>query len=261
MYLPIYILVFVIGVSIGSFINCLIYRLEKNKSFVKGRSICPKCKHNLSWLDLIPLFSFIALRGKCRYCQKKISYQYPIAEILTGIIFVLIFKHLIFGIQLSFNIWILQLLYLWAIASALLIVFIFDLRTYLIPDKVVYPAIFLVLIYQLINNYSSLSSILLSGLGAAGFFFIIWAISRGKWMGFGDVQLAFLMGIFLGWPNILVALFSSFFLGSIIGVGLIIAGRKKMKSQVPFGPFLVLGTFIALFFGQQIINWYLSLML
>ena len=97
-------------------------------------------------------------------------------------------------------------------------------------------------------------------MGAAGFFFLIWLISRGRWMGFGDVKLGFFMGLFLSWPNILVALFSAFFIGAIIGIGLIIAGKKTLKSQVPFGPFLVTGTFIALFWGQNLINWYINLL-
>ncbi len=263
-YILFYILVFIIGASIGSFINCLVYRLEKGKGFVKGSSYCPKCKHQLKWLDLVPLLSFLALRGKCRYCKEKISWRYPLIEIAIGVLFLLIFNFQ-FSVSIEFSIFnfqtILQLLYLWAIASALMIVFLFDLKTYLIPDKIVYPAIGLVLVYQAIIDYHTLPSILLAGLGAAGFFFIIWAMGRGKWMGFGDVQLALLMGLFLGWPNILVALFSSFFLGSIIGITLMILGHKKMKSQVPFGPFLVVGTFLALFWGDKIVNWYLNLML
>jgi prepilin signal peptidase PulO-like enzyme (type II secretory pathway) len=144
----------------------------------------------------------------------------------------------------------------------LIIIFVYDLKHYIIPDKVIYPAIIIALIFNLqflisnqfsIFNYSILSAIL-----ASAFFLAIVLVSRGKWMGVGDIKLAFFIGLFLGWPNILVALFLAFFIGAIIGVGLIASQRKTLKSEVPFGPFLVAGTFIALFWGQSIINWYLN---
>ncbi len=260
MLIVFYLLVFILGAIVGSFLNCLVYRLEKGKSMA-GRSFCPKCKRQLGLWDLIPVLSFVFLRGKCRYCNKRISWQYPLVEIITGVLFLLIFnfQFLIFKQFSIFNFQTLvSLAYLLIIGSVLIIVFIYDLKTYLIPDKVVYPAIVLALLFRLLTDWSSLPMALLAGLGASAFFFIIWAISRGKWMGFGDVKLALLMGLFLGWPSILVALFSAFFIGAIIGIGLMIAKKKQLKSQVPFGPFLVIGAFIALFWGEQIINWYLN---
>ncbi|PJA01117.1 prepilin peptidase, partial [bacterium (Candidatus Gribaldobacteria) CG_4_10_14_0_2_um_filter_33_15] len=125
--------------------------------------------------------------------------------------------------------------------------------------KVIYLAILIVFIYRLFGTSKPFLNPLFSGFGAAAFFFLLWFISRGRWMGFGDVKLGFLMGFFLSFPNILVALFFAFIIGAIIGIGLIIAGKKTLKSQVPFGPFLILGTFIALFWGDKIINWYLRL--
>ena len=260
-----YIVVFVFGLAVGSFLNCVIYRLSL---IPKGRSFCPYCKHILSWQDLIPVLSFLILKGKCRYCQKKISLQYPLVEIATGLLFLLIFN---FEFLISNKILILNfetityLLYLLIISSLLLIIFVFDLKHYIIPDKIIFSAIFIVLLFRILeliqNSKLEIQNLnpVFSGLGAAGFFLFIVLISRGKWMGFGDVKLAFLMGLFLGFPNILVALFLAFLIGAIIGVGMILFGKKTLKSEVPFGPFLVTGTFIALFWGEIIINFYLNL--
>ena len=253
-------IVFVFGACIGSFLNCLIYRLalpsfsKKNLGGLKSRSFCPKCLHQLAFFDLIPVLSFIFLKGKCRYCGQKISWQYPLVEIATGGLFLLIF--------LRFTIYYLPFtIYLFVVSSLLIIIFVYDLKHYIIPDKIIYPAIAVVFLYKIIFNFqtSNLYSSILSALVVSGFFFLLWLVSHGKWMGLGDAKLAFLMGLFLGSPNILSALFLAFLIGAIIGLGLVALGKKNLKSQVPFGPFLVVGTFIALFWGKEIIKWYLNL--
>jgi len=253
----VYFFVFILGLMVGSFLNCVIYRLETNKSFLKGRSFCPECKHILAWYDLIPVFSFLILKGKCRYCHQKISWQYPLVELTTATLFLL----LTFYAMASF----VSIFFYIVIASFLIIIFVYDLKHFIIPDKVIYPAIIIAFLYQIISTFqfqiTNFYPPILSALGAAAFFLLIVLVSRGKWMGLGDVKLAFLMGLFLGWPNILVALFLAFFIGAIIGVGLIVFGKKALKSEVPFGPFLVGATFIGLFFGQQIIGWYQNLFL
>ena len=266
MNLLIYLFVFTFGALLGSFLNCLAYRLElesqkdykgsPSHSFLRGRSFCPKCKHTLGFWDLLPILSFIFLRAKCRYCSKKISWQYPAAEIAMGLLLILNFKFLILHEFLNFKTF-LTAAYLIFITGALLVIFIYDLKHYIIPDKVVFPAMAAALLYQMF--FGDFKFALLAAIVAAGFFFAIWALSKGKWMGFGDVKLAFLMGLLLGWPNILVGLFFSFLIGAIIGLGLVAFGKKKLKSMVPFGPFLVLGAFIALFFSQQIIGFYVKL--
>lgn len=248
--------VFFLGLIIGSFLNCVIYRLEENKSFLKGRSFCPKCKHVLAWYDLIPILSFLYLRGRCRYCKKKISLQYPLVELATGFLFVFIYDFLMSDSRGTSDI-----LFYFVISGFLIIIFVYDLKHYLIPDQVIYPAIGITLIYDLlIYDIHGMSEIFASALGAAGFFLAIVLISRGKWMGAGDIKLAFLMGLILGWPNILVALFFAFFSGAIIGIGLVLAKSKSFKSEVPFGPFLAAGTLMAMFYGQNLINWYLNLL-
>jgi prepilin signal peptidase PulO-like enzyme (type II secretory pathway) len=185
-------------------------------------------------------------------------------EIATGGLFLLILNLQFGGSQFSiFNLLTsVRFLYLLIVSSLLIVVFVYDLKRYIIPDKVIYPAIGITFFYQLIYSFQTVGpnfwSFLLSAFGAAGFFFLMWLVSKGEWMGFGDVKLGFLMGFFLGWPNILVALFSAFFIGAIIGIGLIILGKKTLKSQVPFAPFLIIGTFIALFGGRNLINWYIN---
>ncbi|MFH1841327.1 MAG: prepilin peptidase [Candidatus Nealsonbacteria bacterium] len=239
---------FIFGLIVGSFLNCVIYRLQEGKSFLFSRSSCPHCNHKLSWQDLIPVFSFLILKGKCRYCKKKISLQYPLVEFSTGILFVLIFNLVAIGPHLFYYL---------LISCFLVVIFVYDLKHYIIPDKVIYPAIFFAFIF-LFYQPLVFKNLIFSAISAAGFFLAIVLISKGRWMGIGDIKLAFLMGIFLGWPNIAIALFLAFFIGAIIGVGLILKKKKSLKSELPFGPFLVLGTFIALFWGEKIINWYLS---
>ena len=243
--------IFLLGTIIGSFLNCVIYRLEIGKSFLWGHSFCPYCKHKLAWYDLIPVFSFLTLKGKCRYCQKPISLHYPLVELATAILFVLIFNS-----QDLFN-----TSYLLLIASFLIIIFVYDLKHYIIPDKVIFPAIATAFIYNLLNIRHLILNTLPAALGASGFFLAIYFASKGKWLGFGDVKLSFLMGFILGFPNIVVALFLAFLTGAITGLILIAQSKKTLKSMVPFGPFLVFGTFLAMFYGEPIINWYCNLFL
>ena len=266
MEILIYFFIPLFGLAVGSFLNCVIYRLERGESFLEGRSYCPHCRHILNWPDLIPVFSFLILKGKCRYCSQKIFWQYPLVELATAIIFLTLYYNFFTMVNL------LQFIFLLAISCFLIIIFVYDLKHYIIPDKVVYPAIGFAFLYQLFRSlefvnwnlfgiwnleFGILRPILPSILASA-FFLAIVLISRGKWMGMGDVKLAFLMGLFLGWPNILVALFLAFLIGAIIGIGLIVAGKKTLKSEVPFGPFLVTGTFLALFWGEKLINYYLN---
>jgi leader peptidase (prepilin peptidase) / N-methyltransferase len=246
-------LVFLFGVSVGSFLNCLIYRLSVDE-IPKGRSYCPKCKHTLSYKDLIPVFSYLFLLGKCRYCKKKISLEYPLVEILTGISFLGIF--LFTGVSA-------ELPYLLIVAFFLILIFIYDLKHYIIPDFSTFSLVgvsFAYLLYNsfLENNFSLLYGGLLSALFVFFFFFSLFYFTKGKGMGFGDVKFVIFMGLFLGFPKILVGLFLSFFFGAIIGIGLILLKRKKMKSQLPFAPFLIVGTLIAYFYGERIIDIYLS---
>ena len=247
-----YFLIFIFGLIIGSFLNVVICRLKTKESIFFTRSKCPKCGVVLKWYDLIPVLSFLIQKGKCSYCRGKISLQYPIVEIITGLLFLQIFnfKFLILNEFLILNY--LNLFYYFLIISFLIIIFVYDLRHYIIPDKIVFPAIIIAVIFNLqfliFNQFLIFKFSILSALGAGLFFLSIVLLTKGKGMGLGDVKLAFLMGLILGWPSILIALLISFFPGSIIGICLILFGKKGLKSQIPFGPFLSGATIVVMLF-------------
>jgi len=240
------ILIFVFGLAVGSFLNVIICRLETKESIIFSRSHCPHCRAVLKWYDLIPVLSFLIQKGRCRYCGKKISWQYPVVEITTGLLFLLIFNQFL----------ILNFFYYLIIISFLLIIFVYDLKHYIIPDKIVYPAIGIALLYALFLIPDSLFNHFLAAILASGFFLSLVLISKGKWMGLGDVKLAFLMGLVLGWTNILTVLFLAFFSGAVIGLGLIIFGKKSIKSQIPFGPFLAGATIAVMLFAPFMDNFF-----
>lgn len=245
-------LVVLLGFALGSFLNAVIYRLHVGVSFLKGRSYCPRCKHDLSIKDLLPVVSFLALRGKCRYCKKPISWQYPLVELSTTILLLLLYIN--FSISASFFVYLVYTCFL-------IVIFVYDLRYYLILDRVSIPALVLALVLSLTVLKIGIISIALGMLIGGGFFFLQFVISRGKWIGGGDVRLGIVMGAMLGWQYLLVALFAAYILGSIIGIGLVVFGNKRWKSQVPFGTFLAASTFLTFLFGDPVIVMYKDLFL
>jgi len=273
MLIMISIFTFLFGLIIGSFLNCLIWRLHKKESMM-GRSYCPKCLQKIFWYDNIPLFSFAFLGGKCRHCRKKISWQYPLIELTTGVLFVVAF---LLNFQFSpeasgFNtisndsifqflnpIFAINLLRDWYIIAIMTIIFIYDLRWYLILDIVTLPACVVIFLLNLALGITW-QNMLISGIIGGSFFLIQFLISRGKWIGGGDIRLGLLMGITLGWPLVLVAILLAYFVGSLVGVGLILNKKKQWGSQIPLGIFLSTATIITLFWGEAIINWYLNLL-
>ena len=258
------IFVFIFGLIIGSFLNCLIWRLHKKEGLL-NRSYCPKCKKQISWYDNIPVFSFIMLRGRCRQCSQPISWQYPIVELAAGVLFVLAF-YLSYELRVtSYEVvvydplFIITLLRDWFLISVMIVIFIYDLRWYEILDIVTLPACLAILVINLLLGFS-LWNLLISGIIGSSFFLIQFVISSGRWIGGGDIRLGLLMGLALGWPVVLLAIIISYFIGSIVGVGLILAGKKKWGSEVPLGVFLAVGTIISLFWQAQILNWYLGML-
>lgn len=257
-----YLFIFILGAIIGSFLNVVILRLHNGEK-ITGRSRCPYCRQQLATPDLIPIFSFIFQGGRCRYCQKKISWQYPLVELMTGAFFVLA-TYNIFGplspllIFYNFHLllyWLRNLIFI----CFLIIIFVYDLRWYLILDRITIPAMVLALV---INLWLGLvwTNLFFGVLVGLGFFLLQFLVSSGKWIGAGDLRLGLLMGLMLGWPAVLVALFFAYIIGAIFSLGLLALGKKGLKSQVPFGTFLSLGTIIALFWGDEIVNWYLGLL-
>ena len=265
MEILIYFLIFIFGLIIGSFLNSVIHRLSINKDFLFGKSQCPSCNHVLSWYDLIPLVSFLMLKGKCHYCKKPISAQYPLVEFITGSLFVLLTWHNIDLLASNALFGFLRLCFLFLISCFLIIIFVYDFKHYIIPDKIIFPAILIMGSWYLLASIAfdfytknNMLNGIYSALGASLFFLFMVLVSQGKWMGMGDVKLAFFMGLFLGFPKIITALVLAVFIGAAIGVILIFFGKKNLKSKIPFGPFLVAGTFLTLFFEHEIMNFYLS---
>ena len=253
-------LFFIFGLIVGSFLNSVICRLKTGESIIKARSHCPYCKKTLSWFELIPLMSFIFQGGKCRHCKKQISLQYPLVELATGILFSLCGWYFFSNILLS--------VFYFFVSSCLVIIFVYDLKHYIIPDQVIYPAITIAFLFRILNLFrisnfefrisNQFLNYLTAAIIAKLFFLIIVLTSRGRWMGMGDVKLAVFMGLVLGWPKVLAALFLAFLIGAFVSIILIIFKKKTLKSKIPFGPFLAGATIITIFFGDILINWYLK---
>ncbi len=222
-----------------------------------GRSFCPQCKHQLAWKDNIPLLSFCLLRGRCRSCHSPISWQYPLVELGTGLLFLIAYGQMGKWANGQFF----QFFYYLIILSFLIVIFVSDLRYGIIPDEVVFPVVGLAVLFHLrgvleAGTWLHLGGVLLAALGAAGFFLALVAITKGKGMGMGDVKLVGLMGLLLGWPEIVVALYLAFLTGAMVGVILIFAKKRRFGQTVPFGPFLVSAAWVVLFWGDQLLAWF-----
>jgi leader peptidase (prepilin peptidase)/N-methyltransferase len=253
--------IFFFGASIGSFLNVLIDRLPQERK-ITGRSVCDYCQHQLAWYDLIPIFSFFLLKGHCRYCRKKISFQYPLVEILTGLMFIFVFLTYVKNIQEIFlwQNW-LVVLSLWGIVSCFIVIFFSDAKYHLISDYILWALFGFSFFYHLIGIWVDhdrplqfLTSFIFLGLIIAFPIWLIYFLSKEKAMGLGDVYLAAILGFLLGWQKGFLALYLAFALGGIIGLFLILFGRKKLKSKIAFGPFLVIGALVMLFWGENILR-------
>jgi len=248
-----FILVFILGLFFGSFLNVIIDRTGKKESFISGRSHCDFCKKELKWFDLIPLLSFLLLNGMCRYCGKKLSFQYPIVEIVTGILFLLSFIYSLNLFPLGGLSFIFVFLFSVIVSSSLLLVFMIDLKFGIIPDGIIIfstAATFIYLLYtgNFLHNF-------LTGIGTAAFFLLLTVITKGKGMGMGDVKFAFLIGLLLGFPIALISIYLAFLTGAFLSIILILAGIKKFKKDtIPFGPFLAFCTLLSFFIGNKILE-------
>lgn len=257
--------IFIFGASIGSFLNVLIDRLPKDKG-INGRSHCDFCGKKIIWYDLIPIFSFFILNGKTRCCGRKLSVQYPIIELITGVIFVLVFKDGPYIESLTRSV------LTSGIMACLIVIFVSDLKYQLISDYMLLLFFVFSILFHLgsgnpthtpglinqtpttIYNYLQpfITVFIPSGFAVAFPIWLIYFISKERAMGLGDVYLAAIMGFLLGWEKGLIALYIAFVTGAIFGIGLIFLKMKKLKSKVAFGPFLVIGTIIMLFFGDKV---------
>jgi len=265
---------FFMGLIIGSFLNVVILRFEESRGFfhwpaLTGRSRCPHCRKILRWHELIPLVSFLSQKGRCRRCRKRLTVQYPLVEFLSGLIFLLP----IYFYSLSPDYLLFSAILIMA-ALTLLTLSVVDLQRFVIPDQLNFflgflgaaavfaprPESFLGPAARLAGFFDAPLPNRLLG-AAAGFALLglIYFLSRGRAMGFGDVKLAAAIGLLLGWPDVFLALALSFVIGALFGIFWILTGRKKFKSAVPFGPFLAAGTMIVILFGRQLVGIYFNL--
>lgn len=253
-----------LGLVFGSFINALVERIHNKKSFVRGRSYCDHCKHSLSALDLIPIISWLALRGRCRYCKRPVSIQNPLVEF--GLALVLAGSYHYWPSDLSGGEWL--IFTSWAVALVgLIALLVYDWRFMLLPNRLIYPTLFIVGAGRLAyivgfeaDKIGSLKQWGLSLLVASGFFWLIYVMSKGRWIGFGDVRLGWITGTLLADPaNSLLMIFIASFLGTIYVLPILAMKKTKLTSKVPFGPFLIAAAILCMLFGGEIIGWYKGL--
>ena len=241
-----YIIIFLYGIVIGSFLNVCIFRIPKQENIVKIRSHCMNCGYQLKWYDLVPVFSYLCLGGKCRSCKQKISVQYPLIELLNGVLYCIVFA--VYGISVE------ALLYA-LLASALIALSVIDFRTYEIPVGINIFILTLGLI-RIVTDYADWLDYAVGFLIVSGFLYIVHLVTKGRGIGGGDIKLMAAAGLLLGWKLILLA----FVLGCIIGSAVHIA-RMKISGQghmLAFGPYLSVGIIISALAGEQMIAWYLS---
>ena len=237
-----FLFVIVLGLSVGSFLNVVLTRLGKKKGILLGSSECPDCKHGLRWYDLIPIVSFLALRGRCRYCKHGISWLYPTLEALTAILFVayLYFRGL--GSLETMS----DLL----IISGLIAILFFDLREFIIPDKIVFPLIILAFVAGLTS--SDFAARLTTASIIALLFAILYLGSRGRWMGLGDAKLVFLIGLVLGYPLGMLAVLFSVWSAALVGIAMVMAKKASMKTALPLGTFLASSSILFIIFQNEL---------
>ncbi len=272
----VYVILGILGLCLGSFVNALVWRLHEqeletakhrpNKKYLrqlsisKGRSLCPACRHELAAWDLIPVISWLWLKGRCRYCQTPISWQYPAVELIAPLIMTLSYVYWPLPLRgvglLEFVVWLVVVIGFLALA-------VYDLRWFVLPSKIVYPLIGLALVQLLVvaSFYHGGAATLLGALWgilvAAGIFYVLFQISKGTWVGGGDVKLGVVIGLLLGGPLMsILMLFIASMVGSIVALPLLATGRARAKSRLPFGPFLIVATVIVRLFGAAMIVWY-----
>ncbi len=252
--IPFYIYAFIFGAVVGSFLNVCIYRLPESRSIVSPPSACPNCGTLIRWYDNIPIFSFLILRAKCRACHAPVSWRYPLVEALNGTLTLLLFMK--YGFSLTFPA-------LFIFCSALVVITFIDLDHQIIPDEISLPGIVIGFIFSFFLPWNGwLNSLLGILFGGGSLFLVAWGYEKltGKeGMGGGDIKLLAMMGAFLGWRSILFIIFSASLIGSLIGVTTMLIQKKDTKLAIPFGPFLAFGAVLYIFYGRQIISWYMTI--
>jgi prepilin signal peptidase PulO-like enzyme (type II secretory pathway) len=262
----------ILGLGLGSFANALVWRIyqqykgkkARKYSIVHGRSMCPNCQRSLSVKDLIPVFSWLGLKGKCRYCKKSISWQYPAVEVSTAVLFVL--SYLLWPKELAGWEW-LQLAIWLVCLTGFVALIVYDLRYMILPNRIIFPLMAIasgaaVIESVVTEGTEPISSAILGLLVGGGIFYLLFVISDGAWIGGGDVKLGFLLGLLVGGPaNAFLMLFLASLLGTILFLPLLLGNKLSIKKKIPFGPFLIAGGIIAKLMGSTILDWYTNSLL
>lgn len=246
---------FIVGAILGSFFNVIIHRVPRGESIVRPPSACPACGTRIRVWDNVPVVSYVVLRGRCRHCSEPISPRYPLVELISAALPVLLYLQ--FGTTARFWVY-------WPLTCALLIVSFIDLDLRIIPDKVTLPGIVLGLVLAPLLGLTGFWSSLLGVLVGGGALYLIGVVGelvlKKESMGGGDVKLAAALGAFMGWKMVLAALFLAFFLGAVVGVVVLARRAKNWDSSLPFGPFIALGAVLAVLWGESALLWYASLL-
>lgn len=241
------ILIFVLGLVVGSFLNVVVFRIDNLKTIWLSRSHCPKCKKTLLWYDMVPVLSYLVLHGKCRFCKTKISSQYPIVEFFTGLAFLLLF--LMFGLTFA-------LFFYLVIFSILIVVFVYDLKFQMVPESFVWVALVLALLGSwYFGNFGFWNMILGGVVGAAIPGILVW-VSKERWMGSGDIKIGAILGALCGYPVVLFGMFLAFLVGAIVGLIYIKVVGKTIKAAIPFAPFIIFAAYVSVMYGAAIVSWY-----
>ncbi|RCW66397.1 prepilin peptidase [Saliterribacillus persicus] len=239
---------FILGLVLGSFLNVVGLRVPTKTLFKSSRSICPNCKHQLSYLELIPVFSYIFQRGKCKHCQQHISPIYPIIELSTGILFLFSFMR----VGLTY-----ELITAFLVVSLLMIVIVSDLNYMLIPNAILLFFLPLFIFVRIISPLEPWYDMILGAVLGYVLLALIIIISRGG-MGAGDMKLIALLGIILGWQDVLLTFFLASLYGTVISIALLLTRKWDRKKMIPFGPFIALAALTIYFFGEEIVELYIS---
>ncbi len=259
-------ILFVLGICFGSFVNALVWRVHKKKDWVKARSQCESCGHELSTLDLIPLLSWLSLKGRCRYCKKAIHWSAPLLELILAAVFVI--SYVFWPVTMAGGQWVLFITWLTA-SIGLLALAVYDLRWMLLPSKILYPTFLAAITGRLAyilffaqNKAHSFELLALSLLVASGIFWLIYELSRGRAIGFGDVRLGLITGTLLADPfKSLLMIFLASLLGTFYVLPALLLRKKNIGARLPYGPFLITAVFIVILFGDRLIDWYKNLVI
>ncbi len=243
---------FLIGAALGSFLNVLVDRLSTGRTFVKGRSYCESCKKTLEPRDLIPIMSYAFLSGRCRFCKKRIPFRLFLVEVITAVIASSCYYFAFLGLINP-----IAAVLLFLILYFFLGIFVADMVYGIIPDLMVLLSLLITFLYVYFAGLS-FSTHILSALGCLAFFLLLFAVTKGRGMGFGDVKLSFVLGLLLGFPLIIVSLYLAFLTGAFVAIILVICRKIRFfGGTIPFGPFLILSTVVSLFYGQEILTAFL----